>query len=84
VEGFAEGVIFVDITAVSGTNPVMTVILQGRSDGDSWMSYLSRRFTAITTAAIRVSNFAKNVRIRLVLEGTSPSFTTEIDGVFKN
>jgi hypothetical protein len=74
-----------NISAVSGTSPTMTVLLVGADDS----SFATNKVTigAITTAITAVGNYripVANVarkrfyRLEFVLTGTTPSFTTTL------
>jgi len=72
----------VKVTAVSGTNPILDIYIDGLYDatGD-WVPQLSR--TEITTTGVyeigQLDNLTfRNIRARWVLRGTSPSFTITI------
>jgi hypothetical protein len=71
--------VFVDVTAVSGTTPSMTVNVEWSHNGTDWHSADSAdAFTAITTASKKVKRFdVKGTKFRLnnTVSGTSPSFT---------
>jgi hypothetical protein len=82
--GFTHVALVLDVTAVSGTTPSMTVKLQERSDQKTGGLYLDPAsgyaFAAVTTAptllrlAIDWLYFVK-YRAVATISGTSPSFT---------
>jgi hypothetical protein len=70
--------IFLDVTAVSGTNPTMTVTYQASVDGGvTWFDVTSG--AAITTAIKQSINVPSKLgamgRLSYVIGGTTPSFT---------
>lgn len=72
-------VIAVDVTAVSGTTPSMTLSVQWSHDGTTWIDAdVADAFVAITAAKKTVKDFVMKAPIwRLVwtISGTTPSFT---------
>lgn len=78
--GYQERVcIFVDITAVSGTTPSMTVNVEWSNDNANWFQAdTADSFTAATAAQKKVKEFvAKGLyaRLNFTISGTTPSFT---------
>lgn len=71
--------VFVDVTAVSGTSPSMTVNVEWTYDGATWFAAdTADAFTAITAAKKTVKRFdVKGTKFRLnyTISGTTPSFT---------
>lgn len=71
--------IFVDITAVSGTTPSMTVNVEWSNDNATWFAAdTADSFTAATAAQKRVKEFAVKgnyARLNYTISGTTPSFT---------
>ena len=81
-------ILMIDVTAVSGTSPSMTVNVEWSHDGSTWfVADTADTFTAFTAAAKRAKRFdVKGTRFRLnsAVTGTSPSFTysaTVVKGV---
>jgi hypothetical protein len=82
----------VDVTAVSGTTPTMTVVIEGSNDGTNWYELgtigangakVGQVGTApsnlTATATVRASlPGARHVRSRSVIGGTTPSFTYSV------
>lgn len=68
------------VTAVSGTSPSMTVVLEDTIDGTNWNTIGT--FAAKTAAGREVINvttpFAETVRATWTITGTTPSFTFSI------
>ena len=71
--------VFVDITAVSGTTPSMTVNVEWSNDGSTWFAAdTADAFTAATATQKRVKEFAvkgQYARLNYTISGTTPSFT---------
>lgn len=73
---FREGNVLLDITAVSGTAPSLTVTLETSADGLSWFPHTA--FAAKTAAgkdALKLANLGSFVRAAYAISGTTPSFT---------
>lgn len=73
-----------NVTAVSGTSPSMTVKLQDSSDGTNWVDIPSAAFTAATatgTQRLVVSDVGTMVRAVATITGTTPSFTFDLTAV---
>lgn len=68
-----------DVTAVSGTSPTMTVSVQWSHDGSTWHDGdAADAFTTITAAAKKVKMFDQKApfyRLLWTIGGTTPSFT---------
>lgn len=74
-----EIIVMLDVTAVSGTTPSMTVTVQWTNDGTNWFNADPvDTFTAITAAGKVTKNFAIKgtaARLNYAITGTTPSFT---------
>lgn len=74
----------VDVTAVSGTTPSMTVSVEWY-DGSQWFQAdPAEPFTAITAASSKVKSFTvkgTRARVNFAITGTSPSFTFRVNAV---
>lgn len=74
---FQELLVYLDVTAVTGTTPTMTVTYQSSPDGASW--YDNTAGTAITAAGkqvIKIPTTCGNFgRLSYAIGGTTPSFT---------
>lgn len=81
VESFDEAIVFVDITAVSGTSPTLSVEYQYSPDGSRWFTHTaSAQQTAIGKVAMKlVGNIGRIGRIQYWIGGTTPSFTFQVD-----
>lgn len=74
-----------NVTAVSGTTPSLTVTLQDSVDGGANWNNLSPAFTPVTAVGRQVINipapYGYLLRANYAVSGTTPSFTFQIDGV---
>ena len=74
-----EVAVMLDVTAVSGTTPSMTVSVQWSNDGSTWFSAdPADSFTAITAATKVTKSFVIKglyARLSYAITGTTPSFT---------
>jgi hypothetical protein len=71
-----EAVLFVDVTAVSGTTPSLTIVVETSWDGATWWTHTS--LTAITaTGKVRqtLQFLGTFLRLNDTITGTTPSFT---------
>ena len=76
---FREANVLLDITAVSGTSPSLTVTLETSADGTNWFAHTA--FAAKTAAAkdaLKLANLGSYVRASYTISGTSPSFTFSV------
>lgn len=75
--------LLVDVTAVTGTSPSMTLSVEWSDDGTTWFAPdVADAFTAITTAVKRAREFdvkAPFMRVVWTITGTTPSFTFAVD-----
>lgn len=81
-----EVAILLDVTAVSGTTPSMTVTVQWSNDATNWADAdgTADSFAAITAASKKVKTFptrAKFARLSWAITGTTPSFTFSASAV---
>lgn len=71
--------VMLDVTAVSGTSPNMTVSVQWSNDGSTWFTAdPADAFTALTAAGKVTKLFTVKglyARLNYALTGTTPSFT---------
>ncbi len=88
----ANANVTVDVTAVSGTTPTMTVVVEGSNDGATWYELgtigangakVGQIGTApsnlTTTVTVRASlPGARHLRSRSVIAGATPSFTYSV------
>ena len=77
--------ILVDVTAVSGTSPTMTVNVEWSHDGTNWfVGDPADAFTDITAAGKKAKSFtikAPKARLNFTIAGTTPSFTFSAQSV---
>lgn len=71
--------VMIDVTAVSGTSPSMTVSVQWSNDATNWFTAdPADSFTAVTAASKVVKAFTVKglyARLNYAITGTTPSFT---------
>lgn len=71
--------VLIDVTAVSGTSPSMTVNVEWTNDGSTWfVADPVDAFTAITAAGKKAKSFTVKgtaARLNYTISGTTPSFT---------
>jgi len=76
---YYEGNIFIDVTAVSGTNPILNIYLEEKNQGSNKYRTLWSKLninavgTYFNDTPIKL--LSKNYRVRWEISGTSPSFT---------
>lgn len=79
VSNSVEGLLVIDITAVSGTSPTINFFFET-------LDFLSGKYVAVPSVSIAqqtgvatvtaaATNFGEKVRLRWVVGGTNPSFT---------
>jgi hypothetical protein len=82
-----EMIVFLNVTAVSGTTPSMTVKMQTSDDGGTtWYDIPGGAFTAATAATTQLLSFTAfgdTVRCVSTISGTTPSFTYAVKAVCK-
>ncbi len=83
---YAEALAELNVTAVAGTSPTMTVSFQTSDDGADWYD-MGTAFAAVTAvskpAALKFTNFGQFVRAVWTIGGTTPSFTFTLKLVAK-
>lgn len=80
----SPSIAYLNVSAVSGTSPTMTVTLQDSPDGVNWYNIPSGAFSAVT--AVGTSRLAlpagtavgPNFRASVTVGGTTPSFTASL------
>lgn len=75
---FQSLTVYIDVTAVTGTSPSMTVDYQvSPDDGTTWFTVSSTSaITAVGKARIALAdNIGVQARLNYTITGTSPSFT---------
>jgi hypothetical protein len=82
VSGIDELSVYLDISAASGTEPTIDVVIQDSPDGTNWYDHTTfSQKTAVGKDAKRISNFGKFMRAKYTIAGTNPSFTAGIVAV---
>lgn len=77
---YKEGLLFVNVTASSGTTPAFQIIVEGSADeGSTKTGFVITKslklFGTVDPDPITLTNFGKWVRVKWVLSGTTPSYT---------
>uniref|UniRef100_A0A6H1ZU27 DUF6385 domain-containing protein n=1 Tax=viral metagenome TaxID=1070528 RepID=A0A6H1ZU27_9ZZZZ len=72
VEDLIEGRVYIDITALSGSDtPTLTVTVQDSPDGTDWYTHTaSGALTATGNYPLSLTNFGKYIRISYAISGT--------------
>lgn len=84
---FIEGNFFVNVTAVSGSDPTLVIVIEMSPDnGSTWYTHSTLTTITGTGKSIKaVTNFGNDVRISYTIGGTgSPSFTFTVKFVGKS
>lgn len=78
LESYQEALIYLKVTAATGTTPTLDVKVQTSHDGSDWYD-MGSSFTQITAAAtpavLKITNFGPFIRLVYTIGGTDPSFT---------
>ena len=85
VGDYIEAIIFANVSSVSGTDPTLDIVIEGK-DPISGNYATIDSFPTITstgTYVLQITNFGKTIRARWTVGGTSPSFTFSVGGWFK-
>ena len=71
-----EANFLLDITAVGGTTPSMTLSIETSADGASWFTHTAfAAQTATGKNVLKLTNLGSYVRANYAISGTTPSFT---------
>lgn len=82
VEAYNEGIVYIDVTAESGTS-TLDIIIETSPDNSEWYTHTTvSQISATGNTAQAITNFGKFLRVKYTVGGTS--FTFSIKGVFKN
>lgn len=83
--GFAdEAIVFLDVTAVSGTAPTLDVKIQVADPNGAYYDLASfTQVTAVGRQARQISNFGQKAKIVYTIGGTTPSFTFSVTAISK-
>lgn len=84
-DGYTEAVIYLDVTAVAGTTPTMTVTYQSSPDGVTFYDHTAgAEITVAGKQRIAMPNtIGRYGRLSYVIGGTTPSFTFSAVSEFK-
>lgn len=82
---YTEAVIYIEVTAVAGTSPTMTVTYQSSPDGVTFYDHTAgASIIAVGKQRIALTNtIGKFGRLSYVIGGTAPSFTFSAISEFK-
>ena len=82
---FTEAAIYIDVTAVAGTAPTMTMTYQTSPDGVTFYDHTAgAQLMAAGRQVIRAANtIGRFGRLSFVVGGTTPSFTFSATSEFK-
>ena len=75
--------LLVAVTAVTGTNPSMTVQLRFNTIQGSVRNLASQTFTAPGTFSVLIENAPQSIRLRRTISGILPNFTYNVDIVLE-
>lgn len=81
-----HGIIYLDITAVSGTSPTLDIDIEGYNPaGDDWhvLDSFAQKTGTGTDFKRLTEPFSRTLRIAYTIGGTNPSFTFSVAGEFK-
>ncbi|MEM2363752.1 MAG: hypothetical protein QXQ20_08685 [Candidatus Nezhaarchaeales archaeon] len=84
---FLYAEVCIDVTAVSGTNPVLNIYIEGRDryTGKYKVLFAHENITSVQTIWDTITMLAFTlVRVRWTISGASPSFTFSVSGEFKS
>jgi hypothetical protein len=94
IGGYDVGVIIINVTAVSGTTPSLTVNYMGCDSPPGSQTFPANANCGIHTASsaitstgvffIKVDHLTRYSTVNTVITGTSPSFTMTVRGQFKS
>ncbi len=79
-----QAAVYLDITAVSGTSPSLTVTIQDSLDGVRWVNHTAfAAQTVVGTVVLRLDKLGRFVRAVSTQSGTTPSFTYSVQAVVR-
>lgn len=80
-EPYDTAILYVDVTAVTGTNPTLVVGLETSPDeGTTWYSLGNgASLSNVTTQRQVYTNIGMLVRVPATIGGTTPAFTATVD-----
>ncbi|KJR97957.1 MAG: hypothetical protein VR68_11645 [Peptococcaceae bacterium BRH_c4a] len=76
VADYIEGLLAIDITAVSGTTPTIDFAVE-TYDGAQWfnLGLTIAQKTGVSSFLVPITNFGEKIRLKHTVGGTTPSFT---------
>ena len=93
IGGYDVGIIIINVTAISGTSPSLTVNFMGCDSAPGTQTIPANSACGIHTAStaitatgvyfVKVDHLTRFATVQTVITGTSPSFTMDIRGQFK-
>lgn len=79
-----EILVFLDVTAVSGTSPTLDVKVQTKGPDGKWYDIASfAQKTGTGNEAKAITNYGEILKVVYTIGGTTPSFTFSVTGVVK-
>lgn len=84
VKEFSRVTFYIDVTAVAGTNPLMTLKLQESPDQSAVFTVDQIDAAEVDTYRLTTDEHTMYVRLRYELAGTSPSFTFSAELVMRS
>jgi len=83
---YREAIFFLDVTAASGSDILLSTKLQYSLDNATWYDseYSFTPFATTGRQALPVSVLGAYIRFDYTLAGTTPSFTFSLKGAFKS
>ena len=86
VSGLHEGLVYIDVTAISGSSPTLDVTVEGSdaSDGNFALLATEAQSTATGAQVLPITNFGEWIRVVSTIGGSTPSVTFKIIFVGKS
>lgn len=79
-----EALVFLDVTAASGTDPTLDVKVQTKDPNGKWYDLVSfTQKTDVGQEAKAVTVYGETLRIAYTIGGTEPSFTFAVTAIAK-
>lgn len=76
VKDYIEGRLLINVTAVTGGTPTLDITFEDSDDNVTWYTHTTvTQITTVSNVANNITVFAKFVRIRWAIGGTTPIFT---------
>ena len=84
-EDATEAAVLLEVTVVSGTNPTLDCVIEESVDQNTWSTLATfMQKTAMGTELMKISGFARFLRVKHTITGTNPSFTFTLKANAKN